>query len=155
MIHFRPVADQFIAEYQDLQLQISGQLLNENTVHIDLNGLKQKITFSRNEQALTVFSNAQNYIFEHIQPKISNEDSSSNESNLKAPMPGVITKVLVSAKDQVKKDDILLTLEAMKIEYTIRAPQDGVIAAAYFQAGDQVKAGDELVEFELLTENVA
>lgn len=154
-VNFRAVGDQFIAEYQDLKLQISGQLLNDNTIQIDLNGLKQKVAFSRNAQALTVFSNAQNYIFEQILAKISNEDDAGNESNLKAPMPGVITKVLVSAKDQVKKDDILLTLEAMKIEYTIRAPHDGVIAAAYFQAGDQVKAGDELVEFEILAENVA
>jgi len=66
----------------------------------------------------------------------------------------VITQVLVQPNSQVKKDDVLLTLEAMKIEYSIRAPQDGVVAAAYFQPGDQVKAGDELVEFVLL-EDVA
>lgn len=55
----------------------------------------------------------------------------------------------------MKKDDVLMTLEAMKIEYSIRAPFDGIVASSYFQAGDQVKAGDELVEFEALTEEVA
>ncbi|WP_291368692.1 acetyl-CoA carboxylase biotin carboxyl carrier protein subunit, partial [Acinetobacter sp. UBA5934] len=62
---------------------------------------------------------------------------------------------LVAANDQVKKDDVLMTLEAMKMEYSIRAPHDGIIAASYFQAGDQVKAGDELVEFQALAEEVA
>lgn len=70
-------------------------------------------------------------------------------------MPGVITQVLVAANARVKKDDVLMTLEAMKIEYSIRAPFDGIVASSYFQAGDQVKAGDELVEFEALTEEVA
>ena len=65
----------------------------------------------------------------------------------KAPMPGVVAQVLVSANHSVKKDDILMTLEAMKMEYTIRAPKDGLIVDSYFQVGDQVKAGDELVEF--------
>ena len=65
-------------------------------------------------------------------------------------MPGVIKQVLVQNNSAVKKDDVLLTLEAMKIEYSIRAPHDGIVSAAYFQVGDQVKAGDELVEFSSL-----
>uniref|UniRef100_UPI003D768B23 biotin/lipoyl-containing protein n=1 Tax=Acinetobacter variabilis TaxID=70346 RepID=UPI003D768B23 len=70
-------------------------------------------------------------------------------------LPGVITQVLVATNDKVKKDDVLMTLEAMKIEYSIRAPHDGIIASSYFQKGDQVKAGDELVEFQPLAEEVA
>ena len=70
-------------------------------------------------------------------------------------MPGAVTQVFVSANQTVKKDEVLLTLEAMKMEYSIRAPFDGVVVAAYFQKGDQVKAGDELVEFKALTEEVA
>ncbi|MFE1636149.1 biotin/lipoyl-containing protein, partial [Acinetobacter baumannii] len=50
---------------------------------------------------------------------------------------------------------ILMTLEAMKMEYTIRAPKDGVIVDSYFQVGDQVKAGDELVEFQPAQDEVA
>ena len=65
-------------------------------------------------------------------------------------MPGVITQVLVALNEQVKKDDVLMTLEAMKMEYAIRAPHDGMISSWYFQVGDQVKAGDELVEFQSL-----
>ena len=70
-------------------------------------------------------------------------------------MPGVITQVLFAPNAQVKKDEVLMTLEAMKIEYSIRAPSDGIIASSYFQAGDQVKAGDELVEFQPFEEAVA
>ncbi len=65
-------------------------------------------------------------------------------------MPGVVTQLLVGANHTVKKDDVLLTLEAMKMEYTIRAPKDGVILDAYFQVGDQVKVVMSLWTSKLL-----
>ena len=154
-VNFHSISGQFIAEYQGIKQPISGHLLNANTVVITLNGHQQKFAFHHSAHALSLFNNAQSYHFEPIKVKTSNDQDAAHESNLKAPMPGAITKVLVSANDHVKKGDILLTLEAMKIEYTIRAPQDGTVTAIYFQAGDQVKVGDELVEFEVLMEQSA
>ncbi|MFD1437493.1 acetyl/propionyl/methylcrotonyl-CoA carboxylase subunit alpha [Acinetobacter sp. ANC 4282] len=145
----------FIAEYQGAKFHISGQLLNANTAHFNINGKQDKIAFSRNIHGITIFKNGQSHKFGYLNQKFSSEDAQSTEGNLKAPMPGVITQVLVAANDQVKKDDVLMTLEAMKMEYSIRAPHDGIISASYFQAGDQVKAGDELVEFQALVEEVA
>ena len=145
----------FVAEYQGEKFHISGQLLNAHTAHFNINGKRAKIAFSQNAQGLTIFKNGQSHKFGYLNQKFSSEDTQSTEGNLKAPMPGVITQVLVAANDQVKKDDVLMTLEAMKMEYSIRAPHDGIVAASYFQAGDQVKAGDELVEFQALTEEVA
>ncbi|NNG76742.1 acetyl/propionyl/methylcrotonyl-CoA carboxylase subunit alpha [Acinetobacter sp. ANC 4277] len=145
----------FIAEYQSEKFHISGQLLNANTAHFSINGKQDKIAFSQNAQGLTIFKNGQSHKFGYLNQKFSSDDAQSTEGNLKAPMPGVITQVLVAANDQVKKDDVLMTLEAMKMEYSIRAPHDGIISASYFQAGDQVKAGDELVEFQALVEEVA
>ena len=145
----------FVAEYQGEKFHISGQLLNANTAHFSINGKQDKIAFSQNAHGLTIFKNGQSHKFSYLNQKFSSEDAQSTEGNLKAPMPGVITQVLVAANDQVKKDDVLMTLEAMKMEYSIRAPHDGIVAASYFQAGDQVKAGDELVEFQALTEEVA
>ncbi|MGE8560306.1 MAG: acetyl/propionyl/methylcrotonyl-CoA carboxylase subunit alpha [Acinetobacter sp.] len=145
----------FVAEYQGEKFHISGQLLNANTAHFNINGKQDKIAFSQNAQGLTIFKNGQSHKFAYLNQKFTSEDAQSTEGNLKAPMPGVITQVLVAANDQVKKDDVLMTLEAMKMEYSIRAPHDGIVAASYFQAGDQVKAGDELVEFQALVEDVA
>ncbi|NNH36723.1 acetyl/propionyl/methylcrotonyl-CoA carboxylase subunit alpha [Acinetobacter sp. NIPH 2377] len=145
----------FVAEYQGEKFHISGQLLNSNSAHFSINGKQDKIAFSQNAQGLTIFKNGQSHKFAYLNQKFSSEDAQSTEGNLKAPMPGVITQVLVAANDQVKKDDVLMTLEAMKMEYSIRAPHDGIIATSYFQAGDQVKAGDELVEFQARVEEVA
>ena len=154
VVHFTPQAHGYLAEYQDQNYSIQGQLLDAHHVKIELNGRKTNYAFSLSGSGLTVYDNGQSHHFAHIKPNFNHEDDSADAGNLKAPMPGVITQVLVQPNSQVKKDDVLLTLEAMKIEYSIRAPQDGVVAAAYFQKGDQVKAGDELVEFVAL-EDVA
>jgi 3-methylcrotonyl-CoA carboxylase alpha subunit len=154
VVHFTPQAHGYVAEYQAQNYSIQGQLLDAHHVKIELNGRKTNYAFSLSDSGLTVYDNGQSHHFAHIKPNFNHEDDSADAGNLKAPMPGVITQVLVQPNSQVKKDEVLLTLEAMKIEYSIRAPQDGVVAAAYFQKGDQVKAGDELVEFVAL-EDVA
>ncbi len=58
-----------------------------------------------------------------------------------APMPGKILKVAVSAGAAVKKGDVLLVLEAMKMENEIVAPQDGTVASINVSVGDSVEAG--------------
>jgi len=66
--------------------------------------------------------------------------------NLVAPMPGRIRRVQISEGDRVEKGQVVVILEAMKMEHAIRAPQEGVVAAICFKEGDLVDAGVELVE---------
>lgn len=58
-----------------------------------------------------------------------------------SPMPGKILSVKLSAGTAVKKGDVVLILEAMKMENEIVAPQDGVLASIDVAAGDAVEAG--------------
>jgi biotin carboxyl carrier protein len=63
---------------------------------------------------------------------------------IKAPMPGTILKVNVSNGQAVKKGDVLMILEAMKMENEILAPNDGTITSVVAQKGASVNAGDVL-----------
>ena len=58
-----------------------------------------------------------------------------------APMPGKILSVKASAGQAVKKGEVLLILEAMKMENEVVAPQDGTVASINVAAGDSVEAG--------------
>ena len=58
-----------------------------------------------------------------------------------APMPGKILSVKASAGQAVKKGDVLMILEAMKMENEVVAPQDGTVASINVAAGDSVEAG--------------
>ena len=61
-----------------------------------------------------------------------------------APMPGKILNVKAAAGQAVKKGDVLLVLEAMKMENEIVAPQDGTVAGINVAVGDSVEAGTVL-----------
>lgn len=62
-----------------------------------------------------------------------------------APLPGVVTKVLVSAGQAVKKGDTVIVLEAMKMENNITAECDGNVTGVCVAAGDSVMEGTTLI----------
>lgn len=69
-------------------------------------------------------------------------------STVTAPMPGTILKVNVKQGDAVKKGQVLLVLEAMKMENEIVAPADGTVATINVGKGTSVNAGDVLVSIK-------
>ncbi len=71
-----------------------------------------------------------------------------NPNHIGAPMPGVVATVAVAAGQEVKEGDLLLTIEAMKMETGIHAERDAVIKAVHVQPAGQIDAKDLLVELE-------
>ena len=65
--------------------------------------------------------------------------------SLRAPMPGVIREVLVAVGQKVTAGQVLLKMEAMKMEHTIRAAAPGIVEAVYYRPGDTVAADTQLV----------
>jgi biotin carboxyl carrier protein len=65
---------------------------------------------------------------------------------VKSPMPGTVISFKVIAGQQVKRGDVLLLLEAMKMENEIVAPQDGTVVALRVPASASVNTGDPLVD---------
>ncbi|WP_417269519.1 pyruvate carboxylase [Celeribacter sp.] len=71
-----------------------------------------------------------------------------NAAHVGAPMPGVVATIAVAVGQEVKAGDVLLTIEAMKMETSITAEADGTVKALHVGPGDQIDAKDLLVEFE-------
>jgi acetyl/propionyl-CoA carboxylase alpha subunit len=74
--------------------------------------------------------------------------SSAQINNFKAPMPGLIREVMVINGTEVSKGDILLILEAMKMENALKSPRDGKIKKINISVGNAVEKGQILLEFE-------
>ncbi|MEQ6248443.1 pyruvate carboxylase [Sulfitobacter sp. HNIBRBA3233] len=71
-----------------------------------------------------------------------------NTDHVGAPMPGVVATVAVSAGQKVKQGDLLLTIEAMKMETGLHAERDATVKAVHITPGAQIDAKDLLVELE-------
>lgn len=73
---------------------------------------------------------------------------SEGQEVVEAPMPGNIWKIQVTEGDTVKSGDVLLILEAMKMENEILAPRDGKVVSIRTTEGSVVDTGDELIIIE-------
>ena len=67
---------------------------------------------------------------------------------IKAPMPGLILEISVKVGQEVKENDPLLILEAMKMENSFLSPRDGIIKSIAVEKGNAVDKGQLLIEFE-------
>ena len=74
--------------------------------------------------------------------------SSKLANSIKAPMPGLILDISVKVGQEVKENDALLILEAMKMENNIISPRCGLIRSISANKGDVVEKGQLLIEFE-------
>lgn len=80
--------------------------------------------------------------------QLANNPKPSEQYEVKAPLSGVVQQVIVSEGEQVADGDIILVLEAMKMETEIRSNKAGTIVSVHISEGDNITAGDVLVTLE-------
>jgi acyl-CoA carboxylase subunit alpha len=81
-------------------------------------------------------------------PRFPETDSDEGAGSLHAPMPGKVIRVDVGVNDHVVEGQVLVVIEAMKMEHTLRSPHDGTIVDVRHLAGDQIDADAVLVVVE-------
>ena len=78
-------------------------------------------------------------------PRFPSSEFVDSPGSLHAPMPGRVVRVEARVGDSVRAGQVLVVLEAMKMEHTLRAPHDGTVSEIDCSSGDQVEAGAVLV----------
>ena len=87
--------------------------------------------------------------FDRLLEKLGMDSAASNKVNsIKAPMPGLIIDLKVKVDQEVKQNDPLLILEAMKMENVIKSPGDAVVKSVKIKKGDSVEKNQVLIEFK-------
>ncbi len=70
---------------------------------------------------------------------------SKKVNDIKAPMPGMVLKVMVENGQSIQKGEAILVLEAMKMENILKSPSDGVVKNVHIIKGDKVEKGQVLI----------
>ncbi|MEM8788071.1 MAG: biotin carboxylase N-terminal domain-containing protein [Pseudomonadota bacterium] len=97
---------------------------------------------------LTVARDGAQHRFTIPDPLVAGVSTTADPNRITAPMPGLVRRVAVSVGQSVSAGDVLVVLEAMKMEHSLKAPRDGVVADAPVAEGAQVADGDLLVALE-------
>jgi 3-methylcrotonyl-CoA carboxylase alpha subunit len=79
-------------------------------------------------------------------PRLKEFSASAAQGGLTTPLPGVVAAVVAEVGQAVRAGDVLMVIEAMKMEHSIRAPHDGSVKAIHFAHGDRVPEGSQLLE---------
>ncbi len=145
----------------DIQKQPSGYLaitdegqnpveINENTdghISFIVNNREQRAQVIRDGQEYWIFLQGRTYhLSRHLSKASSGNVSAAGEQILRAPMPGQVRQLAVKQGDQVQAGDLLIVLEAMKMELRIEASMSGKIARMPIVKGDSVEKDQILVE---------
>ena len=113
-------------------------------IESDFNSKSYKVKVNNNTYNINIFNELDSLIKE-----MGFEVGASKKVNdIKAPMPGLILDINVSVGQEVKEDDALLILEAMKMENVITSPRDGIIKSISVNKGEAVEKNQLLIEFE-------
>jgi biotin carboxyl carrier protein len=72
----------------------------------------------------------------------------AGEFHLKAPMPGLVVSILVSEGQEVKKGQVLLILESMKMQNELKSPRDGIVNRVKVRAGESVEQKQSLLSVQ-------
>ena len=120
----------------NVQLQAVGETTAEGEVKVffELNGQPRTIRVPNRKLAATVVKRPKAEI--------------GNPNHIGAPMPGVVASVAVQPGQKLKMGDLLLTIEAMKMETGLHAERDAVVRAVHVGPGGQIDAKDLLIELE-------
>jgi len=121
--------------------------LNGNELYADIDGYRRRVVVVPHDGLFTLFTEQGAMQFSLAQADYGEEDVASGAEVFNAPMNGVIVKQLVEPGTEVKKDQPVIIMEAMKMEHTLCAPADGLVREFYFQTGDPVDGGSLLLDF--------
>ena len=111
---------------------------------IEIDGRRQVVDVVRDGESFTTHSSAGSLAWTPV-PTFVEHDAESEGSGPVSPLPGTVIAVHVEAGQAVADGEVLMVVEAMKMEHKIAAHSDAVVAEVRFAVGDRVDAGDLLV----------
>ncbi|MCK4879513.1 MAG: biotin/lipoyl-binding protein [Bacteroidales bacterium] len=133
----------FTIHGNDYTVDVHG--IEENLARLEVNGTPYDVELHRTVKVSKTPTLIRPAIKQQVNPEIEKREGGSSHPIL-APLPGAITKLEVGKGDIVEKGQLLLIMEAMKMENRVLADRAGVVENIRVQQGDSVLQGDIIME---------
>jgi 3-methylcrotonyl-CoA carboxylase alpha subunit len=136
----------FVARVDDVPIELEAVALEDGVVRLTGAGGVVLAEITASGERRFVHLGGMDFVFERESG--TRRRAGPQGGGLEAPMPGVVTRVMVAVGDTVKKGQPLVALEAMKMEHVLRSPRDGRVKSLAARAGEMASPGVALVELE-------
>lgn len=145
--------DHFVVSDGVKTFEADIQYVSPHVISIIVEGKTYRIYLASDKDQCFVHINGQSFIVQESggeEAKIKGEAGKTQEDMLmvKAPMPGKVIKISVAEKEEVRKNQTLAIVEAMKMENEIKSSIPGFVKKIFVSAGDLVDSEKTLIELE-------
>jgi len=142
--------DSFYITYDNTEYKVQAKEIKPGHLKIILGDRTIKSLVTEGEKEKFVFIEGDVFKIKPVELTGRKESSKkgSKEDTLHSPISGRVVEVKVKEGKMVKKDEVLMVIEAMKMEYLIRAPFSGEIHKIHFKENDQIEIGQLTVDLK-------
>ena len=130
------------------EYKVEAEEIRPGQIKIKLGDRIIKAIITEGETEKYIFTNGNVYKVKEVELTGRKKPKKQKQEDLSSPISGKVVKVKIKKGNFVKKDDILMVIEAMKMEYLIRAPYNGIVKKVNFNENDQIEIGEYTVELE-------
>lgn len=137
----------FYITYDNTEYKVEAEEIKKGYLKIKLGDKTIKSVITKGEKEKYVFVDGDIFKVKNIELTGSRKTKKKEKENsLNSPISGKVVSVKIKIGNKVKKGDVLLVIEAMKMEYIIRAPYNGIIKKINFKENDQIEIGQNTIE---------
>jgi 3-methylcrotonyl-CoA carboxylase alpha subunit len=140
--------EHFKVEVGGREFQVDWKEVKPGFIQLTANGKVTKCNIATEGNQRHIFINGNVYRFNRVEAGSRPAGFDKLPSSITSPISGKVTAVGASSGEAVEAGKVILTIEAMKMEYQIKAPYAGKVEKVCYNAGDQVEIGALLVEME-------
>ncbi len=138
--------EKYFVTYDNTEYIAEAEEIKPGQLKIKIGNKIIKSIITEGEKEKFVFVDGEVFKVRPVQLTSLKKRKRKEEGDLSSPISGRVVSVKVKNGDSVKKGDILMVIEAMKMEYLIRAPYNGKIKKVYFKEKDQIEIGKQTIE---------
>jgi len=138
--------DQYFVTYDNTEYKVEADEIKPGHLKIKLGDRVIKCVITKGEKDKFVFVEGDVFKVKNIELTGAKKTKKKEKGNLNSPISGKIVNINVKDGDMVKKGDVLMIIEAMKMEYLIRSPYNGKVKKVNFKEKDQIEIGQNTVE---------